>query len=117
MNFYSIDIEKFRGIEKLKLDDFKTLNLFVGKNNSGKTSILEALFLSIGVSNPQLSINIDSFRNILHGDADDFKFIFHNLDFNNRIKLKTELINPSQFRELEIFPITRKKAQLKVQIP
>lgn len=115
MNFYSIDIENFRGIKSLKIDDFKTINLFVGKNNSGKTSILEALFLSIGISNPQLSINIDTFRNILHNDADDFKFIFYNLDFNNKIKLKTELINSSQFRELEILPNYKKENIINVK--
>ena len=39
----SIHIERFRRLENLRLDDLGTVNLLVGKNNSGKTSVLEAL--------------------------------------------------------------------------
>lgn len=36
-------IENFRGIRKLKLKDFSHVNILSGINNSGKTSILEAI--------------------------------------------------------------------------
>lgn len=39
----SIHIERFRRLENLRLDDLGSVNLLVGKNNSGKTSVLEAL--------------------------------------------------------------------------
>lgn len=39
----SISIESFRGLENVKLDGLKQVNLLVGGNNSGKTSILEAI--------------------------------------------------------------------------
>jgi energy-coupling factor transporter ATP-binding protein EcfA2 len=45
----SIHIERFRRLENLRLDDLGTVNLLVGKNNSGKTSVLEALAIA---SNP-----------------------------------------------------------------
>ena len=45
----SIHIENFRRLENLRLDDLGTVNLLVGKNNSGKTSVLEALAIA---SNP-----------------------------------------------------------------
>jgi len=105
MSLYSIDIENFRGITNFKISDFKEINLFVGKNNCGKTSILEAIFLSIGISNPQLAITIDSFRGILHNENDDFHFIFYNLDTSNRIKIETQFLSPSQYRKLFIKPI------------
>ena len=35
----------FRGLNNLELDDFSKINVFVGANNSGKTSLLEALKL------------------------------------------------------------------------
>jgi len=38
-------IENFRGFASLKLRDLKRVNLVVGQNNSGKTSLLEAIFL------------------------------------------------------------------------
>ncbi|MDR2087469.1 MAG: AAA family ATPase, partial [Dysgonamonadaceae bacterium] len=40
-----LKINNFRGFDSLEIDGLSKINLFVGKNNSGKTSILEALFL------------------------------------------------------------------------
>src|SRR5438045_9351098 len=42
-------IHQFRGIQDLKLEGLGQINLLVGDNNSGKTSVLEALSL---YSNP-----------------------------------------------------------------
>lgn len=39
----SIHIERFRRLENLRLNDLGAVNLLVGKNNSGKTSVLEAI--------------------------------------------------------------------------
>lgn len=39
----SINIETFRGINNLKLDNLAEVNILTGDNNSGKTSILEIL--------------------------------------------------------------------------
>lgn len=38
----SLEIKTFRAFEKLRVDDLDRINLFVGRNNSGKTTILEA---------------------------------------------------------------------------
>jgi hypothetical protein len=40
-----LSIERFRGLRDLHLDELGQINLFVGPNNSGKTSVLEALSL------------------------------------------------------------------------
>lgn len=42
----SVEIKKFRGIKHGKIEDFKGINVFVGRNNSGKSSVLEALYLA-----------------------------------------------------------------------
>mgnify|MGYP002401115589 CR=1 FL=1 len=39
----SISIKQFRGLRELQLDNLGRVNLFVGANNSGKTSVLEAI--------------------------------------------------------------------------
>lgn len=39
----NIHIETFRGIKELKLEDLAQINILTGKNNSGKTSVLEML--------------------------------------------------------------------------
>lgn len=38
-----LHISQFRGLNNVGLDDMRKFNLLVGENNSGKTSILEAL--------------------------------------------------------------------------
>jgi len=38
-----LEIETFRGVKELKLKDLGDINIFVGDNNSGKTSVLEAI--------------------------------------------------------------------------
>jgi AAA15 family ATPase/GTPase len=40
-----LTIDKFRGLKKLEISDLGVINLFVGANNSGKTSVLEAIEL------------------------------------------------------------------------
>ena len=46
MAFFSrINIESYRGIENLKIEKLKRINLIVGDNNCGKTSVLEAIEL------------------------------------------------------------------------
>lgn len=42
-NLDSVTIHQFRGLRDLELKDLGRVNLLVGINNSGKTSVLEAL--------------------------------------------------------------------------
>jgi len=41
----NLEIENFRGIKHAKISDFKRVNLLVGKNNSGKSTVLESLYV------------------------------------------------------------------------
>ena len=41
--FNQVSIDGFRGLKKLVLDQLGPLNILVGENNSGKTSVLEAI--------------------------------------------------------------------------
>lgn len=49
----SIHIKNYRNIKDLKLDNFAQVNFITGKNNTGKTSILEALALYVDNANPR----------------------------------------------------------------
>ena len=44
-HFSSINIESYRGIKNLELNDLSSINVIVGDNNVGKTSVLEAISL------------------------------------------------------------------------
>ena len=39
-------VGRYRGLRNLSLKDLNQINIFVGPNNCGKTSILEAIILS-----------------------------------------------------------------------
>ncbi|MBK9299093.1 MAG: AAA family ATPase [Bacteroidetes bacterium] len=48
MRIDKIEIENFKNFEKLEVNFEKGVNLFVGSNGSGKTSILEAINIALG---------------------------------------------------------------------
>lgn len=104
MIYHKLEIKNFRGIKKLEIEDLSRVNLFMGKNNSGKSSILEAIFLLTGQYNPQLIINIDTFRNLAHNEEDDFRFVFYNLNFENVPIVRAELGDGKSFRQIRIYP-------------
>jgi hypothetical protein len=49
----SIEIKGYRGLHRFEMDGLGRINLLVGKNNSGKTSVLEALHLLSSGGDPQ----------------------------------------------------------------
>ena len=43
----NVDIQNFKGLSSCSVKDLKRINLFVGKNDSGKSTIFEALYYAI----------------------------------------------------------------------
>lgn len=43
--FQTIDIKAYRGLKNITLQNLSRVNILVGENNTGKTSILEAIQL------------------------------------------------------------------------
>ena len=41
----SLEIQNFKGIKQGKLEDLAQVNILVGRNNSGKSTILDALVM------------------------------------------------------------------------
>ena len=81
--FKNIEIKNFRGIDHLTIDDFSRVNVFLGQNNSGKSSVLEAIILALGMSNPDMPQAINSVRaRKTFSNFIDLKYLFHNLDTN-----------------------------------
>lgn len=78
--FKNIEIKNFRGIDHLKIDDFSRVNVFLGQNGSGKTSVLETLLMLSGMSNPELPQAINAIRSRgTNGKFLDVRYLFHNL--------------------------------------
>ena len=81
--FKSIEIQKYRGVNHLAIEDLSRVNIFLGHNNSGKSTILESLMLLMGMSNPDIVQRVNSFRTRnLFSNFNDVRYIFHNLDFS-----------------------------------
>ena len=100
-----IYISNFRGISELKINDFKQVNLLVGKNNSGKSTILEAIFLNIGAANPSLFHKINLFRQFDKFDDKTLRSFFYNFNIDDGITINTVIKNPRQYRNLKITPV------------
>ena len=78
--FKNLEIKNFRGIDNIKFEDFSRVNVFLGQNGSGKSTVLEAITLLSGMSNPYLpaALNALRARKTESGFA-DIRFFFHNL--------------------------------------
>lgn len=68
----SIEINQFRGIQKLTVSDFSNINLIVGDNNSGKTTFLEAIQLLFAKSQLSSIKNVINQRTVLNPDHNSF---------------------------------------------
>jgi len=84
VKYSSLHITNFRSIVELKIDNFKRINLITGRNNCGKTTVLEALFQISGMSNPNLPVTVNNIRDLVLTSDDNLRFIFHNLDFKQK---------------------------------
>ena len=91
----SLRIRNYRVFKDLNVDGLHRINLIAGKNNSGKTSLLEAIFLLCGGGDPSLAMN----ANVIRGqDSEiivtqsaiitDWKSIFHNLCLDRAIEIE-----------------------------
>lgn len=79
----NIRIKNFRGFSDLEINNFNQVNIFIGKNNSGKSTVLESLFLLTGMSNPILIDNANRLRGLTVKEGEEFKYYFHNLNTKN----------------------------------
>jgi len=62
--YKSFEIHNFKCFRELKLDKLARINLIAGMNNTGKTALLEAIFLYSGAPNLELALKLNSFRGI-----------------------------------------------------
>ncbi len=60
----SISINNFRCFEDITIEPFKRVNLITGLNNAGKTSLLEAMYLSRVPNKPEKLIELPKLRGI-----------------------------------------------------
>lgn len=52
--FDNLEIRQFRAFDYIKIDQLGHINLFLGKNNVGKSTLLEALWLYANLGSPEV---------------------------------------------------------------
>ncbi len=89
-----LQIRNFRGFNALKIDQLSGINLIVGKNNSGKTSLLEAIFILSGGGNAQVATNDNVIRGLKPSGVSArepfWKQLFSDLDLGRCIEIKVD---------------------------
>ncbi len=90
--FESLQVRNFRGFNELKIDQLSDINLIAGKNNVGKTSLLEAVFLLTGSGNAQMAVNVNIIRGLdtisVPPGEPLWKQLFSNLDMGQSIEIE-----------------------------
>lgn len=86
----NLKIERFRGFSELEMQDCTQFNVILGENNSGKSSVLEALFLLSGPNNPFLYFGINRVRGFMLEKKEDTKVLFYKGDTSAPISLYME---------------------------
>ena len=92
--YKSFSIRNFKCFPALEISGLQRVNLIAGKNNVGKTALLEALFVSGGPDMPDLTHRIGVLRGISRIKADPkdwageaWKALFHDMDVTCTISL------------------------------
>ena len=98
--FKDITIHNFRGIDSVEVKDLGRINLFLGKNNSGKTTILESFFLLSGLSNHDLPMRINRLRSNDEGGFDRLRYLYFNADMTH-IPHMDAVMDDGKVRNLE----------------
>lgn len=98
--FKNLHVNRLRGIKSTDVTDLSQINVFFGKNNCGKTTLLEAIFLLTGQSNPTLPVRINNARGYIDLDNyNDVQVEFYNLETEIPIIIESE---GEENRHLEI---------------
>ncbi len=54
----SIEIENYKNFKHFKIENFKLINFFTGQNDTGKTNLLEALYINTGLCDSAVQVSL-----------------------------------------------------------
>ena len=89
--YKTVRIKNFRAFQTFTIEPLERVNLVLGKNNVGKTALLEALFLLLGTNNPELSLRINIFRGLdrFPSRPDDvWGWLFHDRKVHDEVMIE-----------------------------
>ena len=103
--YSEIEIRRFRSFEQFRIDGLRRINLLVGMNNTGKTSLLEAVFLLGGASNPVFPMTIAQLRGQKLGGAlpdPIWRSLYRNFDPSESIEIAGRWNDEPEQRQLSV---------------
>ncbi len=120
----SIDLLNFRGFSSATVKDCKRVNLLVGENGSGKTALLEAIFMAAGPS-PEIALRLRQWRGIeagqvlgTEGQIEEALWgdLFHNFNFRKPVSVSihgspaehTRSVTITLNRQEQLIPLGRR---------
>lgn len=83
----SFRVRRFRCLKEITIEPLEQVNLITGKNDVGKTTLLEALFLHIGETNPELALRIGGWRGLGPEMFSSWRSLFWQFDDGKSIEL------------------------------
>ena len=98
-------IKNFKGFSSIKIDNIKKINFLVGKNNSGKTTVLEAIMLILSQSRINIIENIKNISRIKENKT-EIKTLFYNFDYNNSINFNYNKYDNTNY-DINMSPILK----------
>ena len=103
--YRSFTIKNFRCFDELTVEGMGRINLIAGKNNVGKTALLEALWVhSGGPARPDKSLRLDRLRGLDSIEPkSNISHLFYSFDESVEIKLSAHGDWDAATRELSIF--------------
>ncbi len=90
---HSFTLKNFRCFQNLTIEPLERVNLIAGKNNVGKTSVLEAIFIYINPTNPESPLQVNRLRGITNArrfeELEEMRGFFFDQDIDKVIELSS----------------------------
>ena len=82
MKLKELEITTFRGIQHLSVDNLGQINVFLGSNNVGKSTLLEATFMLAAMAHPLLPTQVNILREAQSSNMSHIKYLFNKARLN-----------------------------------
>lgn len=101
MKLKALEISKFRGIQHLEINELGMVNVFIGSNNVGKSTLLEASFMLAAMAHPLLPTQVNVLREAQPNNMAHLKYLFNKARLNVHPIIKG-ITSSDQHKSIEI---------------
>lgn len=119
---HNLSIRNFRCLQDFNLKRTTNINIISSKNNIGKTTLLEGIFLLFGFNNPDIFLKINSIRGtFITSSSPDiaWEHFFYLKNIENKISISSNIDNIDisiQFEKDETFTLQQSVIPIKEEL-